>query len=60
MSTKEEVLKIIKNLPSDVSLEDIIHELSVKAEIEKGLKQLDRGEYHSHEEVKERLAKWLN
>ncbi|GAB3045120.1 hypothetical protein [Virgibacillus ainsalahensis] len=59
MSTKEEVIKIIKDLPNDVTLEDIIKELSVKEKIEKGLNQLNDGEYYSHDEVKEKFAKWL-
>jgi predicted transcriptional regulator len=60
MSAKEEVIKIIEELPNNVTLEDIIKELSVKAKIEKGLDQLNNGEYYSHEEVKEKFAKWLN
>ncbi|WP_255454423.1 hypothetical protein [Oceanobacillus sp. AG] len=40
MSAKEEVIKIIKDLPNDVMLEDIVNELSVKVKIEKGLDQL--------------------
>ena len=40
MSAKEEVIKIIKDLPNDVTLEDIVNELSVKVKIEKGLDQL--------------------
>lgn len=59
MSTKEEVIKFIKDLPNDVTLEEIIKELSVKEKIEKGLDQLNDGAYYSHDEVKERFAKWL-
>ncbi|WP_163969238.1 hypothetical protein [Oceanobacillus halotolerans] len=59
MSTKEEVIKIIKDLPNDVTLEDIIKKLSVKEKIEKGLNQLNDGEYYSHDKVKEKFAKWL-
>ncbi|MED4473475.1 hypothetical protein [Oceanobacillus caeni] len=59
MNTKEEVIKIIKDLPNDLTLEDIIKELSVKEKIEKGLNQLNDGEYYSHDEVKEKFAKWL-
>lgn len=60
MSAKEEAIKIIEELPNNVTLEDIIKELSVKAKIEKGLDQLNNGEYYSHEVVKEKFAKWLN
>lgn len=60
MSAKEEVIKIIEELPNNVTLEDIIRELSIKAKIEKGLDQLNNGKYYSHEEVREQFAKWLN
>ncbi|MFC2949457.1 hypothetical protein [Virgibacillus sediminis] len=59
MSTREEVIRVI-DLPNNVTLDDIIKELSVHAKIEKGLKVLNDGEYYSHDEVKEKLAKWLN
>lgn len=59
MSAKEEVIKIIEKLPNNVTLEDIIKELSIKAKIEKGLEQLNNGEYYSHKEVKDKFAKWL-
>jgi len=33
--------------------------LFLLAKVEKGLRQADAGELISHEEVKERMAKWL-
>jgi predicted transcriptional regulator len=59
LSTKEEVIKLIKELPEDVTLEDIIDELYVRAKIESGITQLDRGKSLPHDHVKERMAKWL-
>lgn len=59
VSTKEEVIKLIENLPNNATIEEIIEQLSVKAEIEKGLNQLNNGKFHSHDEVKEKFAKWL-
>lgn len=60
MNAKEEVIKIIESLPNNVTLEDIIKQLSVKAKIENGVNQLNNGEYCSHNEVKEKFTKWLN
>jgi predicted transcriptional regulator len=60
MSTKEEVIRFINGLPNNVTIEDIIKELDVKAKIEKGIQELDNGEYYSHDWVKEKLGKWLN
>ncbi|ADU32172.1 MULTISPECIES: hypothetical protein [Evansella] len=60
MSTKEEVIKLIKDLPENVTLEDIIKELYVRKKIEKGIQELNNGKVVSHNEVKEKLGKWLN
>lgn len=59
MSTKQEVIKLIQDLPEDVTLEDIMVELFVRAKIESGIKQLNQGKVLSHDEVKERMGKWL-
>lgn len=60
MGTKEEVIKLIKELPNHVTDDEIIQELYIKAEIEKGLHELNLEEYYSHDKVKEKLGKWLN
>lgn len=60
MSTKEEVLKLIKDLPENVTLEGIIKELYVRKKIEKGIQELNNGNVVSHNEVKEKLGKCLN
>lgn len=60
MSTKEEVIKLIKGLPENVTLEDIMRELYVKAKIDKGIQELNAGKVFSHDEVKEKIGKWLN
>ena len=59
MRTKEDVIKFIKGLPENVTLEDILEELHIRAKIEKGLQDLKTGKTVSHEEVKEKLSKWL-
>ena len=50
---------MIKNLPDDISLEDIIEAIYVRQKIEKGLKDSKEGNFYTHEEAKERLEKWL-
>lgn len=59
MRTKQDVIRFIKGLPENVTLEDILEELHVRAKIEKGLQDLNTGKTVSHEEVKEKLSKWL-
>jgi predicted transcriptional regulator len=56
---KENIIKMIKDLPNDISMEDIIEAIYVRQKIEKGLKDSEEGRLFTHEEAKERLAKWL-
>jgi len=56
---KENVITMIKNMPQDVSVEDIMAELFFRYEVDQGLKQLDEGKGIPHEEVEKRMKKWL-
>jgi predicted transcriptional regulator len=60
MSIKEEVIKIIEELPESATIEDIMHQLYVRAKIQAGLKELDDGKGIPHDEAMERISKWLN
>lgn len=60
MSVKEEVIKIIQELPENVTIEDIMNKLYVRAKIEAGLKELDEGKGIPHEEAMEKISEWLN
>ena len=56
---KENIIEMLKNLPDDVSMEDIIEAIYVRKKIEKGLKDSEEGRLYSNEEAKEILKKWL-
>ncbi|HKZ57279.1 MAG TPA: hypothetical protein VJ024_06220 [Thermodesulfovibrionales bacterium] len=56
---KETVISMLKDMPENVSLEDIMEHLYVKQKILKGQKQLESGQFYTHEEAKEIMAKWL-
>jgi len=56
---KENIIEMIKSLPNDVTMEDIMEAIYVRQKIEKGLKDSKEGRLYTHEEAKERLAKWL-
>ncbi|WP_106497272.1 hypothetical protein [Lentibacillus sp. Marseille-P4043] len=60
MSVKDHVIKAIKELPNDVTYEDIMEEIYVQSKIDAGLRQLDEGKYLTHDQVKERMSKWLS
>ena len=56
---KDEVIKMIQNIPEETSVEDIMAELYFRYQVDEGLKQLDEGRGIPHEEVEKRMAKWL-
>jgi predicted transcriptional regulator len=60
MSTKESVIELIRRLPDNVSVVDIMAELYFQQKVDEGLRQLDAGEGFAHEEAKKQLAPWLN
>jgi predicted transcriptional regulator len=59
VKTKKQVLKAIEDLPDDAGVEDALDRLYLLYEVERGLRQADRGELLSQEEVRKRMAKWL-
>lgn len=58
-TAKQEVSKLLENLPDDCALEDIQYHLYVLQKIERGLKDADEGHVYSQEEVERMMAKWL-
>ncbi|HWE39593.1 MAG TPA: hypothetical protein VG406_23795 [Isosphaeraceae bacterium] len=60
MSTKEAVLEMIRRMPEESTVPDIIAELYVRQKVDEGLRQLDAGAGIDHEQVKARLARWLD
>ena len=59
MTTKDEVIEAVKGLPDDATVEDAMELLLFLSKVEKGLLQADAGQTISHQEVKERMARWL-
>jgi len=56
---KEEARKLLKNLPDDVTWDDIMYEIYVRKKISKGLDAIEEDKLISHDEVKERIRnKW--
>jgi predicted transcriptional regulator len=59
MEAKQQVLKAIEELPDDAGVEEALDRLYLLYKIERGLRQADRGELLTQEEVRERMARWL-
>lgn len=58
-SAKEDAINLIQGLDKNCSLDDIQYHLYVKQKVEHGLQALEDERYLTHEEVREKLAKWL-
>jgi hypothetical protein len=56
---KESVISLVKDMPENTTLEDIMESLYVKQKILKGQKQLESGQFYSHEEAKGIMKEWL-
>jgi hypothetical protein len=60
MSTvKDEVRKILEQLPDDVTFEDVQYHICVRQKLERGLEDLREGRVLSSEEMEHRFARWL-
>ena len=55
---KDQVRKILEDLPDDVTLEDIQYHIFVRQKIELGLADDEAGRFVSHDEAMRRLDKW--
>ncbi len=58
-TAKYNSIKAIQTLPDNSSYEDIMEKLYFMQKVEAGLNDVEEGRVISHEEVKERLSKWL-
>ena len=56
---KEEVRRLLDQLPENVSLEDIQYQLYVCQKIQQGLEDVREGKVVSHQKVEERMSRWL-
>ncbi|MDJ0824712.1 MAG: hypothetical protein QNJ16_04345 [Rhodobacter sp.] len=57
---KESVQAMIQKLPDDVTYEEMLYKLYVLESIEAGMADVEAGRTFTHEQVKRRLAKWLD
>jgi predicted transcriptional regulator len=60
MEAKQQILKAIEELPDDAGVEGALDRFCLLYKVERGLRQADRGELLSQDEVRERMAKWFN
>ena len=58
-STKESAIDFIKNLPDNLSVEEIAYKLYINEKLNKAQKQMENGNFVTHEDAKEWMKKWL-
>ena len=55
---KEQVIQMIKSLPDEATIDDIMAELYFRLQVDAGLKELDKGKGIPHEEIEKRMSRW--
>ena len=59
MSTaKEQIMKLVQDLPDDTSYDEILRELAFARMIERGVADSDAGRAISTEELRRRIEEW--
>ena len=58
-TAKEQVRKILDQLPDDSSFEDIQYHIYAREKIDRGLKDMEEHRILSQDEVERRMSKWL-
>jgi len=56
-SAKEVAIDFIKNLPDNLSVEEIAYKLYINEKLNKAQMQMENGNYVTHEEAKERMKR---
>jgi predicted transcriptional regulator len=59
MLTKEKIKKSIDTLPDNLTVDQVIDQIIMLDKIDQGLKDVEKGNVFSTDEVKEKLNKWL-
>ena len=56
---KQQMINFIQRLPDDATWDDVMAELYFRIKVDSGLKDSDHGRGIPHNQVKERMSKWL-
>jgi hypothetical protein len=59
MLSKEKLLETIRQLPDQISIEELFERIIFLQKVEMGLDQSNGGQIHSTEEAQKKLDKWL-
>ena len=59
MTAKDEILEIVRRLPDDATLLEILSALQLHLKVDQGLREIEAGRGIPHEQARARLQKWL-
>ena len=59
MSSKQEILDALADLPDNAGVQDALDRLYLLYKVEQGVQQADASQLISQEEARQRMAKWL-
>ncbi len=59
MSNKEIVMEAVRELPEEVTFEEILEQIAILAAIRHGEEAANAGQLIAHDELKKRVALWL-
>jgi hypothetical protein len=58
-TVKDEIRKLLDELPDEVSYEEVQYHLYVRQKVQKGLDDLHEGRTLTQDEVEQRMSRWL-
>ena len=58
MSDKQMVMDVVRELPEESTLEEILEQVRILAALQRSAEDADAGRVIPHEEVKKRAASW--
>jgi len=56
---KTKIIEKVQAMPENVTLDDVMARIFFTMQVDAGLRELDQGQSVPHEQVKERIAKWI-
>ena len=59
MSTKEQIIQALQDLPEDATVEDAMERLFLLYKIETGILQAEAGQKATQTEARDRMKQWL-
>jgi len=56
---KSLLIDSLETMPDQLEVEEVIEQIILLSKVERAKRQIDNGEFYTHEEMKETYRKWL-